>query len=105
MTRPRKGTQYEPFIPALVRDVRPRRRDIEGEPDPQKRREAERRRDIAIDALGKLWADPMKQAQLDPSARLWCQIIIDVNGGHFPKSKGGRPADEHRRLLIHVAVI
>ena len=105
MTRPRKSKEYEPLIPALVRDAWPRWQYIEGEPDPKKRRENERRRDVAIDALGKLWADPIKRAQLDPSARLRCQMIVDANGGQFPKSKGGRPADEHRRPLIHVAVI
>jgi len=105
VTRPRKSKEYEPLIPALVRDACPRWRDIEGEPDPRRRKENERRRDVAIDALGKLWADPIKRAQLDPSARLRCQMIFDANGRRWPKPKGGRPADEHRHLLIHVAVI
>jgi hypothetical protein len=64
--------------------------EIEGEPDPRKRRELKRARDEAVARLMKLsWV---------PRVR----VFLDLYGDRLPKAKGGRPANEHRRLLIAV---
>jgi hypothetical protein len=62
---------------------------------------------FATDKLLKLCRDAEKQGtvdQLDPAVRIFCDTQKARNAGRLPKSKGGRPTDEHHRLLIAVHV-
>jgi hypothetical protein len=91
----------------LLRDAQPTFNEIEGEPDVRKRRERERARDFAIGKLLKMHRDAEKQGslnQLDLQVRMFCDAHKARNAGVLPKSKGGRPLDEHRRLSIAVHV-
>jgi hypothetical protein len=68
--------------------------EIEHEPNPRKRREFKCARDQAIARLTKLsWV---------PEVRVLLDHLSDRYGDHLPKAKGGRPPNEHRRLLIAV---
>jgi hypothetical protein len=64
--------------------------EIEAELDPRKRRELKQSRNEAVARL--------KQLSWDPGVR----VFLDLYGDRLPKAKGGRPANEHRRLLIAV---
>lgn len=89
----------------LLRDAQPTYREIEGEPEPRKRRQAERARDLAIDRLIKMYREAKKAGklgQLDFRVRTFCEELKKRNHGQLPKAKGGRPTAEHRRLLIAV---
>jgi hypothetical protein len=92
--RRRKGVDYLPFVPVFERDAMTTDAEIEGEPDPRKRRELKRARDEAVVRLMKLsW---------DTRVRVFLDLLRDRYGDRLPKAKGGRPANEHRRLLIAV---
>ena len=96
MPKQRKGADDLPFVPMLIRDAMTTDAEIKAELDPRKRRELERTRDKAIARLMKLsWY---------PHVRVFLDHLGDRYGGHLPKAKGGRPANEHRRLLIAVHV-
>jgi hypothetical protein len=94
MPRRRKGVDYLPFVPVFERDAMTTDAEIEGEPDPRKRRELKRARDEAVVRLMKLsW---------DTRVRVFLDLLRDRYGDRLPKAKGGRPVTEHRRLLIAV---
>ena len=96
MPKQHKGAQYLPLVPVLMRNAMTTDDEIEGEPDLRKRRELKRDRDEAIPRLEKLSWDPVIRVVLD--------LLRDRYGEHLPKAKGGRPTNEHRRLLIAVHV-
>ena len=105
MTQPRKGEKYIPEFASLMRDALPTWREIEGEYC--ERRRNERKRDIAIDEIVTIYRDHEKQRQLDklpPDFRIVCEHLKHRNGGKLPTRKGGRPPDEHKKLLIAVDV-
>jgi hypothetical protein len=107
MTQPRKGEKYRPEIASLVRDALTTRREIEGESDPRERQRIERKRDIAIDEIVTMYRDYEKQGQLDKlplEIQIVCEHLRCLNGGKLPTRKGGRPPDEHKKLLIAVKV-
>jgi len=107
MTQPRKGEKYRPEFASLMRDALPTWREIEGESDPCERRRNERKRDIAIHEIVTIYRDHEKQRQLDklpPDFLIVCEHLKHRNGGKLPTRKGGRPPDEHKKLLIAVAV-
>jgi hypothetical protein len=54
-----------------------------------------------------MYRDAEKRRQLDrldPLVRLFCEELKRRNLGELPKAKGGRPANQNRRLLIAVRV-
>jgi hypothetical protein len=105
--RRRKGTKYTRELPVLLRDAQPTWREIDGEPNAHRRRERIRSRDTAIDALTKMYRDAQKRgatARLDVRVRNFCEGLKSRNRGRLPKSKGGRPTGEHRRLLLAIKV-
>jgi hypothetical protein len=107
MTKPRKGLKYTSELYVLLRDAQPTRFEIEDEPDPQKRRERQRARDIAIDELITICNDHKMRGllkQLNPRVFLFCEQLRTRASGKLPKRKGGRPSDPHQQLLIAVAV-
>jgi hypothetical protein len=107
MTKPRKGLKYTSELDVLLRDAQPTRFEIEEEPDPQKRRERQRARDIATDELITIFNDHEMRGQLkrlDPRVRLFREQLRTHGSGKLPKRKGGRPSDPQQQLLIAVAV-
>jgi hypothetical protein len=104
MTKPRKGEKYTPKISILLRDAQPTWQEIDGEPDPKKSLETERRRDIGIDELITIYRESKRGGRVDPRVELFCKLLKKRNGGKLPRRKGGRPPDEHKKLLIAVAV-
>jgi hypothetical protein len=108
VTQPRKGLYYRPEISALLRDAQPLRDEIEGERNKQKKKRAERLRDIATDELIKLCRDPESMAQLSApdrlSVRAFCAQLEKRNGGKLPAPRGGAPPKDHKQLLIAVKV-
>jgi hypothetical protein len=107
MPRRRKGVEYLPEIPVLLRDANPTYDQIEDETDSPKRRERKRAHDFAIDCLTKMYRRAEKRgqiSQLNFRVRLFCKRLMERNHGRLPDPKGGRPTDEHRRLLIAVHV-
>ena len=70
----RKGLEYCPEIPVLLRDAQPTVDEIEGESDLRKRRERERARDFATGKLLKLYRDAEKQGS---TARPWNPTHVD----------------------------
>jgi hypothetical protein len=106
MTKPRKGVKYTSELDVLLRDAQPTRLEIENEPDLQKRRERQRARDIATDALIALFREHETQGrlkQLDFRVRLFFEQLKSRRG-KLPKRKGGRPSSSHQQLLIAVGV-
>ena len=93
MPRRRKGADYLPFVPLLMRDAMTTDAEIKGEPDLRKQRELERARGEAIARLKKLSWDPH------------VRVFLELYGDRLPTPKGGRPANEHRRLLIAVNLL
>ncbi len=108
MTKPRKGQKYVPELGLLLRDAMPTWSELEGETSARKRRKNERACDLAIDELLSMYRDHARRGkirELDPRVRIFCEQLMQLNGGVLPKRKGGRPsADKHRNLLIAVAV-
>jgi predicted HTH domain antitoxin len=106
--RRRKGPEYLPEIPVLLRDAQELTVAELAEPDARKRRERERDRDLAIAHLRKICRDAKKLRQLSQldraSVRIFSELLKDRNRGQLPKAKGGRPTGEHKRLLIAVHV-
>ena len=103
MPRRRKGTEYRPEICVLLRDAQPTYAEIACERDSRKRRERERACELAIDRLVKMYRDAKKAdklGQLDFRVCTFCEELKQRNHGQLPKAKGGRPAAEHRGLLI-----
>jgi hypothetical protein len=108
MTKPRKGESVPAEFASLVRDAQPRWREIEGEPDPRERRRNERRQALAIDEIVTIYRHHKKQGQLPnlpPDFLMLCRRLKEQNGGELPPRKGGRPNDEHKKLLIAVRVV
>jgi hypothetical protein len=106
MTQPRKGQKFV-SVAVLLRDAQPRWREIEGEPDLRERRRNERRREIAIDEIVTIYRDYKEQGrlrELPPGLLIYCRRLKSQNSGKLPKRKGGRPPDEHKKLLIAVNV-
>jgi hypothetical protein len=113
MPRPRKGHKYNPELAVVLRDAQPTWREIKGEKNVHKRRE---RRALAIsarDELIKMHRDAEKRgalAQLDIRVRNFYEAEKARNRTHHrarlpkPKGKGGRPMDQHHRLLLVVKV-
>jgi hypothetical protein len=102
---PRFPPEIPSEIPVLLRDAQPTYADIEGETDVRKRRANERARDVARDRLMKMYREALKSGQLDKldfGVRMFCEELRKRNRRHLPKPKGGRPTNEHRRLLIAV---
>jgi hypothetical protein len=94
MPRRRKGIDDLHFVSLLMRAAMTTDAEIAGEPEPGKRRELKRARDEAIARLTKMpW---------NPEVRVFSDHLRDRYGDRLPKAKGGRPANEHRRLLIAV---
>jgi hypothetical protein len=90
-------------ISMLLADAWPTYAEIEGEPDPLKRRKRERDRDFATDRLTKMYQDAEKRgelARLDPRVGLFRNLYMGRYGDRLLKLKGGRPAKEHNRFLI-----
>jgi len=82
--------------------------DIQDERTERKRRELVRARDVARDELIKMYRAAQKGGTLDRvdwGIRNFCEDLKASNGGRLPTPKGGRPRDEHRRLLIAIKVI
>ena len=94
-------------IPILLRLAQPTYSEIEGETNVRERRKRERERDSAINQLIKLYRDAGKRGKLeqfDFRARMFCENLKGRSGGRLPKVRGGRPIEEHRRLLIAVRI-
>ena len=107
MTQRRKGQYCRPEIRTLLRDANPTTFEIKGEPDAHKRHRNERARDIAVDELVKMYRDYEKRGQLhelDFQVRIFCELLKRRHGGKLPPGKGGRPSNEHQKLLIAVKV-
>ena len=107
MTKPRKGEKYISEFAVLLRDAQPTWHEIEGEPDPRKRRENRRARDIAIDQLVTIFAECERRGQLHelpPEGQILYKQWKRQHGGELPRRKGGRPTDEHKKLWIAVSV-
>jgi hypothetical protein len=103
----RKGTKYTRELPLLLRDAQPTWREIEGEPNAQRRRERIRARDLAYGELIKIYRDAERcgaVCRLDIRVRSFCEAVMARNRGRLPTPKGGRPADQHRRLLLAVKI-
>jgi hypothetical protein len=105
MSKPRKSRHYPAEIDTLIRAAQPTYAEIEGEPDPDKRRERERERDIATDELIRISQSRKLFNQLSRTRQFEVRWFIEGlkrARGEFPTRKGGRPPDEHRRLLLAV---
>jgi hypothetical protein len=108
MPRRRKSPHYPPSLAILRRDAQPLWREIDGEPDPAKRAEAEHRRHRAEDALISMYLAHERRgrlSELDPDTLGICERIKTRNGGVFPRPRGGRPTEENSHLRMHVAVL
>lgn len=104
MTRARKGEAYVPQTEILIRDAFPLASEFV---NPESRKQAERRRDLARDYLIGVYRDAERRCivdQLDPRVRDACEEIKQLSGGRLPARKGGRPDDKHLRLLIWLRV-
>jgi hypothetical protein len=91
----------------LIRDAEPKWCEIEGEPNPRKRRENERARDIARDKIVTIYRQHEEQGrlhELPPDIQVFCKQLKQQHGGKLPRRKGGRPPGEHKTLLIAVSV-
>jgi hypothetical protein len=91
----------------LLRFALPTYDEIEGEADTRERRKREREKNWAINELNKLYRDAEKRGeleQLDFSVRMFCENLKRRNDDRLPSVRGGRPPEEHRRLLVAVRV-
>ena len=121
MTQPRKGARHKiviqtrieigggkilveerealadvPELAILLRDAEPRADELNDA-------KCLRARDIARDELIRMYSEAEKAgtlATLDPRVRRVCDELKKINGGTLPPRKGGRPRDNHRRLLV-----
>ncbi len=101
-----RGNRYIPSLPFLLRDAQPTYWELEGEPDARRRKENERRRDVARDELLRRYVEAEAASQLDELPRSIRELVEDwrrENGGELPRRKGGAPADPHWRMSIHLA--
>jgi len=106
MTAPRKGTEHRSELAILLRDALPLTHELE-QPNPDRRHEVLRRFDIARDVLIGMYQEANRSGsmqQLDAGVRMICEEWMRQNGGKLPSRKGGRPKDEHARLLIWLHV-
>ncbi|MFI4973236.1 MAG: hypothetical protein ACHP84_01710 [Caulobacterales bacterium] len=106
MTRPRKGEHHVAELAILIADAEPLGRDLTSA-SPTVRRGTERKRDIARDELIGMYRDAQDAGlldRLDPRVRLICDEWRRLNGGLLPRRKGGRPKNEHHRLIIWLRV-
>jgi hypothetical protein len=98
----RHKLKYDPeLLNVVLRDAQSTRSEIEREPD------ARKRRNFAIKLLGSIYHDAEKHGELhllDPRIVNFCERFKARNGGYLPKSKGGQPPNQHRRLLIALAI-
>jgi hypothetical protein len=99
----------------LLRDAMTTRAEIAREPDPIKRREMERARDVATVEVSRITRDKKTFAQLSREHQLEVRWLVDAlarqqrrlplkERKHFPTRRDGRPRDDHRRLLIAVTM-
>jgi len=105
--RRRNGPAYLSEIPVLLRDAQAPTIAELAELDTRKQHERERDRALAIEHLTKMYRDAEKRRRmggLDPLVRLFCEELKKRNHGRLPKPKGGRPANQNRRLFIAVSV-
>jgi hypothetical protein len=105
MSKRRKSPHYVAEIATLIRAAQPTYAEIEGEPDLDKRQKRQRECDRATDELIGISRNRRLFGQLSRADQL--QIQWFINGlkrsrREFPTRKGGRPPDQHRRLLIAV---
>jgi hypothetical protein len=105
MSKQRKSQHYPAEIATLIRAAQPTYAEIEGEPDLAKRQKRQRECDRATDELIEISRSPKLFVQLSRAHQLEIQWVIEGlkrSRRAFPTRKGGRPPDEHRRLLIAV---
>jgi hypothetical protein len=91
----------------LLRDACPTWSEIEGEPNAAKRKANERARDIATDALMRIYRDAEKRgllSKIDYRVRSFGDDLKARNGGNLPAPKGGRPVEEDRYFRIAVYI-
>jgi hypothetical protein len=108
VTKPRKSRHYPSDIRIVLRNAQITRFEIEDELEERKRHELTRERDIARDVVIKMYRDAQKRDALDRldwGVRNFCDDLKASNNGRLPTPKGGRPRDDHRRLLIAIQVI
>jgi hypothetical protein len=94
-------------LATLLRDAQPTRREIADEADPRRRKERQRAYELARDALVRMYLEAEAEgrlAQLDPAVRDICHQWKEVGGGKLQRPKGGALADEHWRMMLHMAV-
>lgn len=107
MTQPRKGAHCALELKTLLRDAQPTRAEI-CDPNPYKRKQNIRAKEIATDELLKIYRDHERRgrlSQLDAEVRVFCDQLKMHNDGQLPKRKGGRPSNDHQNLLIAVRVV
>jgi hypothetical protein len=107
VTKPRKSLHYISDVRVLLRDAQPTWAETEGEMNSRIRQKNERAQQVATDELIKLYRQHAKRGalhNLDLGVRNFCEDLKARNGGRLPTPKGGRPHDEHRRLLIAIKV-
>jgi len=112
MSKPRKSQHYPAEIATLIRAAQPLPAEIEGESDPDKRQKRQRECEIATDELIRISRDQKLFNQLSQERQFEVKWFIEDlkrqsrrtvrSRGKFPVRKGGRPRDDHRRLLIAV---
>jgi hypothetical protein len=105
MSKRRKSPHYVAEIATLTRAAQPTYAEIEGEPDSDKRQKRHREREIATDELVRIFRSRKLFGELSRADQLPIQWLIEGlkrSQREFPTRKGGRPPDEHRRLLTAV---
>jgi hypothetical protein len=88
--------QHRPALEVVLRDAQPTGRELENDPDAQERQAR------AMERLSSDYRAAKTRGtlhKLDPRIRNLCERY-EAEFGHLPKSKGGRPPNAHRRLLI-----
>jgi hypothetical protein len=113
VTQPRKGAYCRPEIKTLLRDAQPTRAELYDEPDPRKRKQNIRAKEIAVVELVKMYRDHERRGQLNKlnfEVRKFCERLKQGHTGKLPKNKGGRPSNDHlikdhQHLLIAVKVV
>ena len=97
MTKPRKREKYTPELAVLVRAVMPTISE-------RKSKSALREFDLARDDLLSMYFDYQREGKLHElpfQVRILCEQWIQSDAG---VRKGGRPSNDHQRLLVAVAV-
>jgi hypothetical protein len=108
VTKPRKSLHYPSDVRLLLRNAQITRFEIADESDECKRHELKRTQEIATGELIKIYRDSQRRGALDTldwGVRNFWEDLKAKNVGRLPTAKGGRPRDEHRRLLMAIKVI